>query len=177
MRPLERRSLEDRGRLRFSCLRTRRTFQRLAPGRVTTQLAVSMRQVHRAGEKLFIDYSGKKLRIADRGTGEVMEVEIFVAVLGASNYTYAEATRTQKLPDFVGSTVRAFRNSFPQSDPARRSVRHADCSRASRRGVASHRSMGGSFSTCSAEHPVRKLPRKCPGESAVNCLEHPGLIP
>ena len=73
-----------------------------------TKLAVSMRQVHRAGEKLFIDYSGKKLRIVDRTTGEVTEVEIFVAVLGASNYTYAEATRSQKLPDFVGSTVRAF---------------------------------------------------------------------
>src|ERR1035438_3858295 len=71
------------------------------------KLAVSMRQVHRAGEKLFIDYSGKKLRIVDRTTGEVTEVEIFVAVLGASNYTYAEATRSQKLPDFVGSTVRA----------------------------------------------------------------------
>ena len=71
-------------------------------------LAVSMRQVHRAGERLFIDYSGKKLRIVDRTTGEVTEVEVFVAVLGASNFTYAEATRTQKLPDFVGSTVRAF---------------------------------------------------------------------
>jgi transposase len=67
-----------------------------------------MRQVHRAGEKLFIDYSGKKLGIVDRSTGEVTEVEIFVAVLGASNYTYAEATRSQKLPDFVASTVRTF---------------------------------------------------------------------
>jgi len=73
-----------------------------------TKLAVSMRQVHRAGEKLFIDYSGKKLRVVDRATGEVTEVEIFVAVLGASNYTYAEATRSQKLPDFVASTVRTF---------------------------------------------------------------------
>jgi transposase len=67
-----------------------------------------MRQIHAAGEKVFIDYSGKKLRIVDRTTGEVSEVEIFVAVLGASNYTYAEATRTQKLGDFVASTVRAF---------------------------------------------------------------------
>ena len=72
------------------------------------KLAVSMRQVHRAGEKAFLDYSGKKLRIVDRATGEVTEVELFVAVLGASNYTYAEVTRTQKLADFVGSTVRAF---------------------------------------------------------------------
>lgn len=71
-------------------------------------LAVSMRQVHRAGEKLFIDYSGKKPRVVDPSTGEVTEVELFVAVLGASNYTFVEATRTQKLADFVGSTTRAF---------------------------------------------------------------------
>ena len=68
----------------------------------------SMRQVHRAGEKLFVDYSGKKPAIVDPITGEVTEVELFVAVLGASNYTYAEATRTQKMADFVGSTIRAF---------------------------------------------------------------------
>jgi transposase len=68
----------------------------------------SMRRVHRAGEKAFIDYSGKKPRIFDRATGEVHEVELFVMVLGASNYTYAEATYTQKLPDFVGSTIRGF---------------------------------------------------------------------
>jgi transposase len=71
-------------------------------------LAISMRQVHRAGEKLFLDYSGKKPRVVDPKTGEVTEVELFVAVLGASNYTYVEATRTQSKGDFVGSTVRAF---------------------------------------------------------------------
>jgi transposase len=73
-----------------------------------SRLEPSMRQVHRAGEKLFIDYSGKKPHIIDRETGEVTEVELFVAVLGASNYTYAEATRTQRLGDFVASNVRAF---------------------------------------------------------------------
>ena len=52
----------------------------------------SMRQVHRAGEKLFVDYSGKKPASSIRETGEVIEVELFVAVLGACNYTYAEAT-------------------------------------------------------------------------------------
>ena len=68
-----------------------------------------MRQVHRAGEKVFIDYSGKKPRIwSTATTGEAIEVELFVAVLGASNYTYAEATRTQKLADFCASTIRAF---------------------------------------------------------------------
>jgi transposase len=69
---------------------------------------VTMRQVHLAGEKVFIDYSGKKPCIWDRTTGEAIEVELFVAVLGASNYTFAESTRTQSLPDFCASTVRAF---------------------------------------------------------------------
>jgi transposase len=65
-----------------------------------------MRQVHRAGEKLFVDYSGNKPRIVDPQTGEVTEVELFVAVFGASNFTYAEATRTQTIPDWIGSHVR-----------------------------------------------------------------------
>ena len=67
----------------------------------------TMRQVHRAGDKLFVDYSGKKLRIVDQTTGEVAEVEFFVAVLGASNFTYSEATRTQAIGDWIGSHVRA----------------------------------------------------------------------
>lgn len=72
------------------------------------RLHPSMRQVHRAGEKAFVDYSGKKPVIVDAATGEVTEVELFVMVLGASNYTYAEATLTQTLPDFTASHVRAF---------------------------------------------------------------------
>ncbi len=68
---------------------------------------LSMRQEHRAGEKLFIDYSGRKLAVVNAVTGEAREVEIYVAVLGASSYVYAEATWTQKLADFVGSTTRA----------------------------------------------------------------------
>ncbi|MCC7536071.1 MAG: IS21 family transposase [Deltaproteobacteria bacterium] len=69
---------------------------------------VVMRQVHRAGEKGFVDYSGRKPWIVDPTTGEAHEVELFVAVLGASNYTYAEATATQRIGDFLGSHVRAF---------------------------------------------------------------------
>jgi transposase len=68
---------------------------------------LSMRQVHRAGEKLFVDYSGKKPRIIDPRTGVVTEVELFVAVLGASNYTYVEATHTQQSRDFIASHIRA----------------------------------------------------------------------
>ncbi len=69
---------------------------------------LSMRQVHHGGEKLFVDYAGKKPSIIDAATGEVIEVELFVAVLGASNYTYAEATRTQQVPDWIASHQRAF---------------------------------------------------------------------
>ena len=67
-----------------------------------------MRQVHRGGDKLFVDYSGKKPTLVDPTTGEVTEVELFVAVLGASNYTYAEATRTQQVADWIASHQRAF---------------------------------------------------------------------
>lgn len=69
---------------------------------------VSMRQHHVAGDRMFVDYSGKKAHLVDAVTGEVIEVELFVAVLGASSYTYAEATHTQQVPDFIGSHVRAF---------------------------------------------------------------------
>ena len=61
-----------------------------------------------AGEKLFVDYAGHTVPIVDRQTGELREAQIFVAVLGASNYTYAEATWTQTLPDWIASHVRAF---------------------------------------------------------------------
>ena len=65
-----------------------------------------MRQVHVAGDELFVDYAGMKPCIVDATTGEIIEVELFVAVLGASNYTFAEATRTQSVVDFVGSVAR-----------------------------------------------------------------------
>jgi transposase len=68
---------------------------------------LSMRQVHRAGEKVFVDYSGKRPHIVDPTTGEASYVELFVAVLGASNYTFSEATLTQQLPDFIASNIRA----------------------------------------------------------------------
>ncbi len=68
-----------------------------------------MRQTHAAGEKAFVDYSGKRVPvIIDPLTGEIREAEIFVGVLGASNLTYAEATWTQTLPDWIGAHVRAF---------------------------------------------------------------------
>ena len=68
----------------------------------------SMRQVHRAGEKLFVDYAGHTPHYVNPETGEVVAVELFVAVLGASNYVYAEATRSQQSADWIASHVRAF---------------------------------------------------------------------
>lgn len=68
----------------------------------------SMRQVHKAGEKLFTDYSGKRPRVVDPRTGAPREVELFVAVLAASSLTYVEATETQRVSDWLGSHVRVF---------------------------------------------------------------------
>ena len=70
------------------------------------RLRPSMRQVHRAGEKAFLDFSGKRPTLIDGRTGEARRVELFVAVLGASSFTYAEATATQQLPDWVGAHTR-----------------------------------------------------------------------
>jgi len=69
---------------------------------------VAMRFNHRAGEKLFVDYAGHTIPIIDKRTGKIREAQIFVATLGASNYTYAEGTWTQSLPDWIGSHTRAF---------------------------------------------------------------------
>jgi transposase len=68
-----------------------------------------MRQTHVAGHKAFVDYSGKKVAIIDPLTGEVRTAEIFVAVLGASHLTYAEASWTQTLPDWIAAHIRMFR--------------------------------------------------------------------
>ena len=70
------------------------------------KLKPSMRQQHRAGEKTFIDFSGKRPHVVDPKTGEEIPVELFVAALGASCFTYAEATRTQQLPEWIGAHTR-----------------------------------------------------------------------
>lgn len=67
-----------------------------------------MRQDHRAGEKLFVDYSGMTTPITNPENGQTHEAQIFIACLGASNYTYAEATISQTLQDWIGSHVRCF---------------------------------------------------------------------
>lgn len=66
-----------------------------------------MRQNHKAGEKLFVDYAGETVPITNPETGEVWQAQIFVAVQGASSYTYAEAQASQELPNWIGGHVRA----------------------------------------------------------------------
>jgi transposase len=72
------------------------------------RLSPTMRQTHVAGERLFVDYAGTRLQVFDAATGEVLTAELFVAALGASSYTFAEATWTQTLPDWIGSHTRAY---------------------------------------------------------------------
>jgi transposase len=68
---------------------------------------VVMRQVHRAGEKLFTDFAGQRPHWIDPDTGAVHEAELFVAVLGASNFTYAEALESQRVPHWIAAHPRA----------------------------------------------------------------------
>ena len=81
------------------CELYRRWAQRLKP---------SMRLSHKAGEKLFVDYAGQTVPMVDPTSGEIHPAQLFVAVLGASNYTYAEAHWNQDLPNWTGAHVRAF---------------------------------------------------------------------
>lgn len=67
-----------------------------------------LRQEHRAGEKLFTDYAGDTLKLTNPKTGEISPVYIFVATLGASNYTYTEGVLSMDLASWIGSHVRAF---------------------------------------------------------------------
>jgi transposase len=70
---------------------------------------LSLRQIHRAGEKLFIDYAGPTIPVIDGTSGEIREAQLFVATLGASSYTYVEAQWGQDLQSFIQGHVRAFK--------------------------------------------------------------------
>ncbi len=80
------------------CLHYRRWAKQLKP---------MMRQKHKAGEKLFVDYAGQTAPVVDPETGEIQQAQIFVATLGASNYTYTEAHWSQDLANWIGAHVRA----------------------------------------------------------------------
>ena len=72
------------------------------------RLDVVLRQEHAAGERLFVDYAGATIPVHDPQGGPVRQASLFVAVLGASNYTYAEATWTQGLGDWIDAHIRTF---------------------------------------------------------------------
>jgi transposase len=76
--------------------------------RWTETIDVCMRQTYRAGERLFVDYAGMTMPVVDPISGEVYNAQIFVAALGVSHYLYAEATRTQQLPDWIDSHIRTY---------------------------------------------------------------------
>ena len=76
--------------------------------RWTGRLSPVMRQRHAAGERMFVDYSGTRMAVIDPATGAARPAEIFIAVMGASNMTYAEASWSQALPDWIGAHTRAF---------------------------------------------------------------------
>jgi transposase len=72
------------------------------------KLDVTLRQEHRAGKKLFVDYAGQTVPIVERDTGEITDAHLFIAVLGASDYTYAEATPAEDLPSWIRAHIHAF---------------------------------------------------------------------
>jgi transposase len=76
--------------------------------RYVQKLDPPMRQKHKAGEKLFVDYAGDMIPITNPETGEISQAQIFVAVQGASSYTYAEAQSSQELPHWIGGHIRAY---------------------------------------------------------------------
>jgi transposase len=94
-------------------------------------LQLSLRQEHKAGEKLFIDYAGPTMSVIDVETGEIKEAQLFVATLGASNYTYVEAQWSQDLQSFICGHARAFQyfNAVPKllvPDNLKAAVKQAD---------------------------------------------------
>jgi transposase len=111
-----------------------------------SRVSVTMRQAHAGGDKLFVDYAGDTVPvIIDRLRGKTRRAQIFVAVMGASNFTYAEASWTQALGDWIGAHTRAFEaiggvpnllvpdntKSLPRRRPGSRSSRPASTSRRS----------------------------------------------
>jgi transposase len=69
------------------------------------RLSPTMRQAHPGGERMFVDYAGQTVDMIDAGTGEARPARTFIAVMGASNCAYTEATLTQSLPDWIGAHI------------------------------------------------------------------------
>lgn len=76
--------------------------------RFAKTLTPTLRQTHKAGEKMFVDYAGQTIPVQDRQTGQLRQAQVFVAVLGASNYTYAQADWDQSLSNWIDAHARTF---------------------------------------------------------------------
>lgn len=133
-------------------------------------LSVSLRQEHKAGEKVFVDYAGRTMDIIDPKTGEVQSAQIFVGVLGASSYTYVEATWSQSSPDWLMSHRRMleFFNGVPQiliPDNLRSGVTKPDRYEAIVN--RSYQDLGEHYGTCIIPARVRKPKDKAKAEGGV----------
>lgn len=129
-----------------------------------------MRQEHRAGEKLFVDYAGATIPIVERGTGRVGQAQVFVGVLGASSYTYVEATWSQQLPDWLTSHKRAieFFGGVPQiivPDNLRSGITKPD--RYESEINRSYQELAEHYGTCVIPARVRKPKDKAKAEAGV----------
>ena len=125
---------------------------------VEKRLSPTMRQTHVAGEKLFVDWAGGTVPMIESVTGEVHEAHLFVAVLGASNYTYAEARWSERLADWIGAHVNAF-DFWACVPKASRCPTISRPASRSRRGATSRASTG----------PIRTSPRIT---TASSCCRH-----
>ncbi len=139
-----------------------------------------LRQEYRAGEKLFVDYAGQTMEITDRETGEIREAQVFVATLGASNYTFAEASLSQNLPSWIESHIHAFEffGGAPEilvpdnlRSAVTRSCRYEPDLNATYREMAEH------YGTVIIPARVGKPRDKAKGESAVLQVERWALAP
>ena len=139
-----------------------------------------LRQEYRAGEKLFVDYAGQTMPIVDSITGVITEAQIFVATLGASNYTFAEASLSQDLPSWIECHIHAFEffggvAEILVPDNLRsavtRSCRYEPDLNATYREMAEH------YGTVIIPARVGKPRDKAKGESAVLQVERWGLAP
>ena len=133
-----------------------------------------LRQHYRAGEKMFVDFAGQTIPVTDPATGEVRQAHLFVAVLGASSYTFAEATETEQLSDWVEAHVHAFeffggvtRITIP--DNATCAVRHP-C-RYEPDLNPTYQDLAQHYGTAIIPTRVRKPRDKAKAESAVLCAE------
>jgi len=140
-----------------------------------SKLNPTMRLAHRAGEKLFVDYAGDTVPIVHPETGEISRAQIFVAVLGASNYTYVEAQPSQELEHWIGGHIRAlaFFGGVPQvvvPDNLKSGVKHA--SRYEPDLNPSYQEMAEYYGLAVIPTRVRKPRDKAKVEVGVQVVEH-----